>query len=108
MRNLFLIPAIVASFGALVFAAPSPASSMPAVSASDYSQATAGVVHDVAKSGYKKQRYSRNSQRYSRYSNSRNAYRPYAYRNQPYAYPSQSYAAPYYYRRPGINLQFGF
>lgn len=120
MHTRFIIPAVAAGFAALIFAAPTTASSFPGVSALDHGQTNAGLVQDVAK---KKYRYSRkfNKRNYNQpyeyrsqpyaYRNQPYAYRsqPYGYRSPPYAYRSQpyAYADPYYYRRPGITLQFG-
>ena len=48
-----LTPALVACLGALLFAAPKPASAMPAGGALDYGQTNAGVVQEVGDRNYK-------------------------------------------------------
>jgi hypothetical protein len=112
MRGRFIIPAVAAGFAAVIFAAPTTASSFPVATTLDYGQSNAGLVEDVAR------RY-----RYSRKVNKRNSLQPYAYRSQPYGYRSRpygyrsqpyayryqpyGYSNPYGYRRPGISLRFG-
>lgn len=115
-----LTPTLVACLGALLFAAPKPASAMPAGGPLDYVQTNAGVV-EVGDRNYKGRNYSKNWNK--RYSSRSYAYRsrPYGYRQygyyqphyRPYGYyQPYSYYRPYgyypYYRRPGISLGFSF
>ena len=108
MRKLFIIPMVTVGFAALIFASPTPASSLPAAAVPGYSQTNAGIVQDVGKPRYKNERHSRNW-------NKRNSYRSHAYRDQPYGhryrpygnrYQPYAYADPY--DRPGVTLRFGF
>ena len=105
----FLVSAFVASLAVLIFAAPKPASALPAKAALNYSDADAGVVQEIQR--YKRGRYNRgryNRGRYNRgryrgrYYNRGRYYRPYRY------YYGPRYYRPYRYYRPGISIWFGW
>ena len=92
-----LIAALAACFVALVLVSPKPALSMPATAALHYDQTGAGIVHAVK---HRRYGYWRGHPYYRGY-----AYRPY-YR--PYYYQPYGYGYPWYWRRPGFSIWFGF
>ena len=93
----------------LVFAAPSPASAMTAVApAIHYGQSNAGIVEKV---GYRYRGRGYRNYGYRNYSYRNYGYRRYGYRRYGYGYRPYGYYGDYgypYWRRPGINLWFGF
>ena len=96
----FLVSAFVASLAVLIFAAPKPASALPAKAALNYSDADAGVVQEIQR--YKRGRYNRG--RYNRGRYNRGRYYRGRYRGR--YYNRGRYYRPYRYRRPGIRIWF--
>ena len=98
---------MVAGLATLAFA--TPAWSMPSTTTPQYDDTGAAVLYVGHRwhgdRDWHGRRYRGYSYRYQPY------YRPYGY-YQPYGYsyyqPYGYYGYPYYYSRPGINLQFGF
>ena len=102
----FLVSAFVASLAVLIFAAPKPASALPAKAALNYSDADAGVVQEIKK--YKRGRYNRGRYykrgRYNRGRYNRGRYNRGRYRGR--YYNRGRYHRPYRYRRPGVRIWF--
>lgn len=94
-----LILALSAGLGILALAGAKPALSMPSTPTTEQGQTNA-VVLDV---GHKN--YNWHGRRH--YRGYAYGYRPH-YRHYGYYRPYAYYGYPYYYRRPGISLWFGF
>lgn len=115
-RGIFLPGLVACLAGALVLAAPQPASalpaagSLPAATKLAVDESNAGLVQEVGKRYYKKRyRYGYRPYRYRNYGYYRPYYRPYSY-YRPYAYQPYyggGWGYPYY-RRSGVSLWFGF
>jgi hypothetical protein len=94
-----LIAMALLGVGAVVFSATVPAQAMPT------GNAAAGVVKQAAETGNAveevrhRRHWRRHHHRHWRHHHHRRFYRPYYY---------GYYGYPYYYRRPGIRLYFGF
>ncbi len=99
----FLITALAACLAVFVFAAPKPASALPAQAAVDYSHTNGDLVEVKKKYKYKKNykhgRYYRGPHYGGRYYGRGYGYRGYGYR------PYYGYGyRPYYRRRPGVTI----
>jgi hypothetical protein len=119
-RSLAPIIAGCVAVAALAFAAPRPASALTAVTPLHYGETDAGIVQPVGRyyrgRGYRNYGYGRGYRNYGyrNYGYRRYGYGGYGYRRygyggygyRPYGYYG-GYGYPYW-RRPGINLWFGF
>ena len=91
------IVAITAGLAILVLS--KPAQALPSTVASHYGETNAGVVYIDHRGYWRGGHYRGYAYGYRPY------YHPYYY---PYYRPYAYYGYPYYYRRPGISLYFGF
>ena len=118
-RSLAPIIAGCIAAAALAFAAPKPASAMTAVAPAVHYGETADIVQPVRRyyrgRGYRRYGYGRGYRNYGyrNYGYGR-GYRNYGYRRYGYGgygyrrYGYGGYGYPYYRRRPGISLWFGY
>ena len=99
----FLITAFAACLAVFVFAAPKPASALPAQAAVDYSHTNADLVEVKKRYKYNKRYNNNRHYRAPRY-RGRNYGRGWGYRGYGYR-PYYGYGyRPYYRRRPGVTI----